>query len=489
MVFGRPPRVRLDLALIYQWGDAVSNRLIVLGRVSSVLPDDRVRAVQINLDAIGIFDPSEGLAALDAVLVDSKLCGRFPLTGSAALRRVRGPGGFALAVGGFHPDFPIPQGFPSLQRITVALTAGDNPKLICQAYLAVTSNTVQFGANASLYAAACGFSIEGAVGFDVLIQLFPPHFLAEFRAKVQLKRGSRNLFSVSVQAEVEGPLPLRISGKASFEILWCDFSVHFDKTLVGGSGAPALPAVDALAALLQSLADPNSWEVEAPRAAQRMVVVRRDDRPGVVSMHPMGTLTVRQGVVPLNLGRDIDRVGGSLPSGVRRFAVTGAVLGTVAQRTATVREMFAPGQYFDLTDDEALAAPSFEEMDAGVSFGGGGYSFGMEAKVNVPFDYTDITIGADGVPVPESTPHTLDGPLALALIAFGAAALSPVLAEASSRFRSGPHPDAPTVRPRGWAIAEPASTAPPGPVLTWVEASQELTKTSTRVLVQAAGRR
>ena len=88
-------------------------------------------------------------------------------------------------------------------------------RLICRAYFAVTSNTVQFGADAALYASAFGFSIQGAIGFDVLIQLLPFHFLAEFRASVQLKRGSRNLFKVSVAGALEGPLPLRASGKAS----------------------------------------------------------------------------------------------------------------------------------------------------------------------------------------------------------------------------------------------------------------------------------
>ena len=44
-----------------------------------------------------------------------------------------------------------------MARLQLALTNGENPKLICQAYFAITSNTVQFGANASLYAAAYGF--------------------------------------------------------------------------------------------------------------------------------------------------------------------------------------------------------------------------------------------------------------------------------------------------------------------------------------------
>ena len=88
----------------------------------------------------------------------------------------------------------------------------------------------------------------------------------------------------------------------------------------------------------------------------------------------MGTLQVQQGVVPLNLSRDIDRLGEARPSGARRFAITSVRLGGDSQTLRPVRGEFAPGQLFDLTDDERLAAPSFEEMDAGVAFGDDTYS-------------------------------------------------------------------------------------------------------------------
>ena len=84
-----------------------------------------------------------------------------------------------------------PPSFPTLERIAIALSSGNNPRLTCEAYFAITANTVQFGARAPLYAAAYGFSVEGDVGFDVLIQLAPLHFIADFHASVQLKRGSQ----------------------------------------------------------------------------------------------------------------------------------------------------------------------------------------------------------------------------------------------------------------------------------------------------------
>ena len=136
-----------------------------------------------------------------------------------------------------------PAGFRKLDRIAIVLSSGNNPRLTCEAYFAITSNTIQFGARAQLYAAAYGFTLEGDIGYDVLVQLAPFHFLADFHASIQLKRGSRNLFKVSLAGELEGPRPLRVSGKASFEIFWCDFTVRFDKTLVSGEKPPLPPAV------------------------------------------------------------------------------------------------------------------------------------------------------------------------------------------------------------------------------------------------------
>ena len=150
---------------------------------------------------------------------------------------------FALAVGGLHPAFNPPANFPKLGRIAINLSSGDNPRIRCEAYFALTANTVQFGARAELYASASGFSIQGGIGFDVLIQLDPFQFLAEFYAQLQLKRGSSNLFKVRVEGALAGPRPLHVKAKATFEILWWDVSIRVDKTLVGGE-KPPLPEPD-----------------------------------------------------------------------------------------------------------------------------------------------------------------------------------------------------------------------------------------------------
>ena len=70
--------------MLYEWGS--QHRLIILGRVSAILPRPDLAILKLNMDAVGVLDFDAGTFALDAVLYDSKLCGRFVLTGAMAMR-------------------------------------------------------------------------------------------------------------------------------------------------------------------------------------------------------------------------------------------------------------------------------------------------------------------------------------------------------------------------------------------------------------------
>lgn len=389
LVWGVPTIITLDLGVILEWAGSITpRRLIVLGRVLSILPRPEEDLLRLNLDAVGIFDFDLGTVAIDAVLVDSRLLNRFPLTGSAALRaRWTSPRGFALAVGGMHHAFKPPAEFPKLDRLALSLTTGDNPRLTCDAYFAVTSNTVQFGSHALLYAAAYGFNVQGEAGFDVLIRLLPFHFLAEFFAGMQLRKGSRNLFKVKVEGALEGPVPLALRAKCTFEIFWWDVSIRVNVTLAGGA-APPLPAgVDALVQLREALNDARSWSAELPVGQTRVVALRDAAVEGELRAHPLGTLAVRQSVVPLNLSRDIEKFGESPVSGSRRFAVTGVTIGGAQETSNPVDDDFAPAQFFEMSDDDRLGSPSFEPMQAGLRIGSSEFTLGFGERAESPLEY------------------------------------------------------------------------------------------------------
>jgi hypothetical protein len=481
-----PTLIFFDLALIFEFG--ARRRLIVLGRITSTLPSKENDLVRLNLDAMGIIDFDEKSVRIDAVLVDSRLAHKFVLTGGMALRaRLAGPNaGFVLAVGGFNPRFLPPVGVPKLDRITIALSSGNNPRLTCAAYFAITSNTIQFGARAQLYAAAFGFSIEGDVGFDVLIQLAPFHFIADFHASIQLKRGSRNLFKVKLEGSLEGPRPLRVSGKASFEIFWCDFSIRFDKTLIQGEKPPLPPAVDVLAELRRALGSASAWSTDGAGSRQHGVTLRALKPGPVLVLDPLGNMMVKQSVVPLNTARDIDTFGGAPVAGARRFRVT-ATLNGQAQDVTTVKDQFVPAQFFAMTDDEKLASPSFEDMDAGLVFGSNAVSFDEAQSVAAPLEYESIVVDAAGPPVRPPLPrYVLSASRLLEQARFGAVALAPVRHVGAARFRDPDAPKAATLNETLYVMAsvDDATSAPPAApaAATWSE-----TRAAMTALNRAAG--
>ena len=463
-----PTLVLLELALILEFG--ARKRLLVLGRISALLPSPDNDLIRLKLDAMGVIDFDQDTAAIDAVLVDSRLAHAYALTGAMALRANwgAGPGStFVLAVGGLHPQFAPPSDLPKLDRLAIALSSGNNPRLTCESYFAITANTVQFGARASLYAAAYGFSVEGDIGYDVLLQIVPLHFVADFHAKVALKRGSSNLFSVSLEGELEGPRPLRVSGKASFEIFWCDFSVRFDKTLVDGEQPPLPPAVDLLGDLTQALSSATSWSVQS--RSTHGVALRKLPPGETLVLDPLGTLVVQQQVAPLNTGRDIDTYGGAPVAGAHRFQVA-ATLQNQVQSVAAVRGQFAPAQYFTMSDDEKLAAPSFEEMDAGIAIGSTGMSF--DEVVPAPLTYEAIVIDTLPQPAGQGTRYVLAVGLLMAQTKSGAVARAAIRRAGQARFRQADAPPAATLSSLRWTIlplTEGAAASVDPNVRTWSE--------------------
>jgi hypothetical protein len=453
-----PTLILLDLALILEFG--ARKRLLVLGRISALLPSPDNDLVRINLDAIGVLDFDQDTASIDAMLVDSRLAKKFVLTGAAALRAGWGSGphdAFVLAVGGFNPHFAPPAGVPPLARVAIALSSGNNPRLTCEAYFALTANTIQFGANAALYAEACSFSIEGDIGFDVLITRAPLHFIADYHASVQLKYESHNLFKVSVEGSLEGPRPLRVSGKATFEIFWCDFSVRFDKKLIDGDPPPPPPAVDVLAELNRALSTAQSWSTQAPANATQGVALRKLAPGTALVLDPLGRLAIKQDVVPLNSGRDIDVFGGAPVAGARRFALAAAVNNIDLTQVTPLQAPFAPAQFFAMSDDDKIASPSFVPMDAG-------FVVGANDAVTIdpdpaqlapaPLEYDSIVIDtlAGAVPPKQPAPYVLPAAQLAVHALTGAAARAPVRRVGRARFRTPGAPAVDLAAP-AWAIA------------------------------------
>ena len=140
---------------------------------------------------------------------------------------------------GFHPRFTPPPGFPALQRITIDMPSGIVSKLRLAAYLALTSNSIQLGANLDVFIGVSGFGLSGHLGFDALLQRHPFRFDADISGSVALTAGGDDLASVSLDATLTGPAPYNIAGKFKVHIVFFDVHVSFNHSW--GEDAPSLP--------------------------------------------------------------------------------------------------------------------------------------------------------------------------------------------------------------------------------------------------------
>ena len=364
--WGTPPLVKIRLALLLEVPQPI--RVILLAALSMMLPTPQDAVVEIHIDSIGVLDFGRRELALDASLHDSRIL-QFTLTGDMALRLNWGDEPtFVVSIGGFHPKFTPPKGLRPLNRLALTLSSGDNPRVRFEAYLALTSNTIQMGARVDVHAEEGPFALDGGGSFDALIQWSPFSLDVAFAAWAKITSGGSTLLAASVALEVTGPRPWHLTGQASVQVLAFTATVGVDLTVGAAPSTPEVTeTVDVGAEIWAQLSDPARWAATLPPTATPGVTlaglpVASGTAPLVA--HPLATVSVREQIAPL--GAPIERVGGRLPVGGTR-SYTASVSAPAGVAGGTVTELFAPGQYANLPDDARLAGPSFAPMTGGLS--------------------------------------------------------------------------------------------------------------------------
>lgn len=365
--WGTPTMIRGELAVLLEL--PAPARVVLLGTVSAKLPTVDHAIVDLNVDVVGEVDFAQKRVAVDASLRNSTIAG-FPITGDMAFRMAWGsPPSFALAIGGFHSQFPTPPGFPELRRVQIPLGAGDDPRLDAQGFLALTSNTAQIGARIDLYASAGPLNIKGSLGFETLLTFSPFQLQVDVWAGVALRRGTSTLASIHFDGHLSGPKPWRLDGKACLSLWFVDLCVPIHVSF-GADQTAELPRRQIWPALHEALATPAAWASAVPPGLAAAVTAPASGEAPAPRLEPCATLTVTQKVVPLD--RQITAFAHGRPDGVDRFQVTGVRFGTTAvpaQEIASVTEWFAPAQFEEMSEADKLSRPGFEQMVGGVSIG------------------------------------------------------------------------------------------------------------------------
>jgi hypothetical protein len=179
--------------------------------------------------------------------------------------------------------------------------------------------------------------------------------------------------------------------------LFFDVSASLD--LTWGDSTPALlPSQRVLPPLLKALGDPRNWSVALPASSMQSVTLRTiPPDPTTIVVHPMGSLSVREMVVPLDI--TISLFNNATPADGTEFGISAV---TVNGNAATPQplplpEDFAVAQFTSMSDADKLSAPSFEQFHAGVSLGAAPIANGHDAPRTVSYqeryldDYTTVS--------------------------------------------------------------------------------------------------
>ena len=381
--WGTPSLVTAEIAVIIELPAPI--RIILLGQLASALPSEDVPIVSLHVDVLGILDFDRQSLSIDATLRDSRLAA-YALSGDMAMRLSWGAEpNFALAVGGLNPAFQPPPGFPTLRRLTVSLGLGDNPRISLQSYLAITSNSLQFGALAELYAAKGSWNIYGWVGFDALVIFVPFSFRADLSAGFALRKNTRRIAGIHVNATLTGPSPYHAWGKGCVSLFFFDVCVPFDASF-GATQAITLPPLDPWERLREALEDARNWSGTLPAGVLPGAALKSPPAGTELALvHPMGAANLHQKVLPLN--RALDKVGEFQIEGAKRFDVQGVQVGDdPTDDWRTVDDFFAPAQFLNLSDAEKLSRASFEKMPAGVAVGSQRVEHGPEQRAEITYE-------------------------------------------------------------------------------------------------------
>lgn len=445
--WGTPTLISLTVGVILEVPDPI--RLVILGLIDAGLPTADEALIELHIDILGVIDFGAKTLAIDGSLFDSRVL-VYSLAGDLALRVSWGDNpNFVFTLGGFNPHFNTNGlNVPQLHRMSVSIGDGDNPRISANSYFAITSNSVQFGANVEAYASAGGFSIHGYLGYDVLIIISPFSFEFDFSAGFDVAFEGTTLAGLNVDGTFSGPRPWHLHGDASITFLFFTVSASVDLTW-GDSTQVTLPQKPVLPDLFAALQNPASWSAALPDGTTVAVtLVTQNPADKTLRVHPMGTLQVREKIVPLDL--PITRYGNATPADGTEFSIASVQINQQTENTQLIQDYFAAGQFLTLSDADKLSKPSFEKFDAGVNIGSAAITQGQDSPRTVRYQerYIDDPVGFSRF----SRYYHMPADIHLALSAQGAGFVSPVKNTGLVKYRTGVTPPAITVQDAQYVV-------------------------------------
>jgi hypothetical protein len=387
--WGTPTLLSVAIGVIVE---IPSVNITILGVIKLVLPTEDADILRLQVNFIGRLEPSNKLLWFYAELYDSRVLFITLEGGMGLLVNWGDQANFVVSVGGFHPRYsPPPLPFPSPPRLAISILNESYARIRVEAYFAVTSNSVQFGAKAELFFGLDEFCIEGHLGFDALFQFDPFFFSFGMSFSLSVKVFGIGLFSVGFSGLLEGPTPWHIEGRGSISLLFFEISVPFSHTW-GEDAATTLQPIPVFPLLEAELTALTNFRAVLPASNNISVALRKlgDTNTDQLVLHPVGSLQISQRRVPLEL--ELDKVGNQRPSDARRFTLEASIQGGDALAVSNLEEPFATGQFIDLSETERLSKPGFAPQTSGLEIKAGGQQHKTSQAVRRVIRYETIII-------------------------------------------------------------------------------------------------
>ena len=362
--------LKLDLGIFIELPGP--RKIFIVGSARLQIGPDDFALIYLRMDFIGGVDFTKSLIFFDAALVNSHILTIFRISGGVALRLGYGSNkSFLLSIGGFHPQFrPLGIELPQVPRVGVSMSVADIVWMKLQMYLALTSNTVQFGARIEAGVELGPISANGWFGFDALIYLDPFKFIAEIDAGFDVRVFGESLCGVRLQGRLSGPGPLVLNARASLKILFVRISESVTIELDDTPGEPEKiisPQV-VIKQVAEELAKPDNLRSEGEDAS----VFFKPNLQGEKLFSPVGALVWEQKRSPLKI--QIQKFEGTrLPSPMSLNLSIPSLTNTIDER-----DSFGMGSYSDVSEAEKLNVPGFSDQVSGVRLSMDSYQRGKK---------------------------------------------------------------------------------------------------------------
>ena len=391
--WGTPTLISASVGVIIE----IPGNVALVGVIKVALPDEDDPLLLLQVNFAGAIEFDKQLIYFFASLYQSRVL-TITIDGEMGLLvAYDDSGAFVITVGGFHHAFkPPPLPFDVPKRIAINILDSDEARISLTGYFAVTSNTVQFGADADVFFGFSELSLSGNIGFDALFQFDPFQFVIDLHCDISLKAFGVGLFTVTLDGTFTGPAPYEFAGSASIGFWFFSIGADFDITW-GDPLDIALPPLALLDVVAGELDKAESWVARNPVGGAPGVNLRQlAESEADFVLHPLGTLFVQQRAVPLDI--HVDKVGADRAADVAQVAValdgTGQPSGLAKLSDAV--DNFALAQFQNMSDADKLSRPSFEKQHAGLELAPDGTALASFRAVRRSARYEEIVIDTPG---------------------------------------------------------------------------------------------